>query len=48
MQGVEGEMAQGGAQRASQQGAEQVLDFSAGRTSEREEGAGGGAGCFLL
>jgi len=47
MRGVEGEMAQGGVQRASQQRAEWRVDFRAGRTSERKEGAGGGAGCFF-
>ena len=40
---MEGETAQGGVERAS----EQVLDFSAGRTSQCGEGAGGGAGCFF-
>jgi len=48
MQGVEGEMAQGGVERASQQRAEWRVDFGAGRTSQRKEGAGGGAGCFFV
>ncbi len=43
MRRVEGETAQGGVEQASGQ----VLDFRAGRTSERKEGAGGGAGCFF-
>jgi len=47
MRRVEGEMAQGGAERASQQRAEWRVDFGAGRTSQCGEGAGGGAGCFF-
>ena len=43
MQGVEEETAQGGAQEE----VERRADFSAGRTSQRKEGAGGGAGCVF-
>ena len=59
MQGVEGETAQGGVERASQQASEQGTEqaserrterrvgFGVGRTSECKEGAGGGAGCVF-